>query len=131
MSYRAGAELPPGEEPPARGPGIGARTGEMERVAQARFVLGAAGARDAHRRGAERQAFAPHARPGRVFPDGGVDAGKRCAGEEGGFGLALRRIDRARPGGKRRRLGGRRPRHSERISAVEHARRLPHGGAFA
>ena len=68
----------------------------------------------------ERQAPAEHAGPGRVFPDGRVEAGKRRAGQKGRFGVAFRRVPGPRPGGKRRRRGGRRPRSRQRISAREH-----------
>ena len=132
MPDRAGGELPPGEEPPSRGSGIGARPGEMERVAQARLVLGAAGAHDAGGGGAERQAPAQNAGPGRVFPDDRVEAGERRAGEKGGFGVAFRRVRRRAP--RRETPPARRskaPEIASESARCEHARRLPHGGAFA
>ena len=95
---RAGGELPPGEKEPSRGPGIGARPAEMERVAQGRLVLGAAGARTLAAAALERQAPAENAGPGRVFADDRVEAAERRAGEKGGFGVAFRRVDRPRPG---------------------------------
>ncbi len=131
MPQRARGQFPPGDEPPSRRSGIGARPGEMQRVAQSRLVLGAAGAQNAGGGGAERQALAENAGPGRVFADDGVEAGKRRAGEKGRFGFVLGRFDGARPGGKRRRRGGRRHRSRWRISLAQHGERLAYGGAFA
>ena len=89
-----------------RRPGIGARPGEMERVAQSRLVLGPAGARHAGGGGAKRQPLAENAGPGRVFADDRVEAGERRAGEKGGFGLAFRRDLPRAPRRERRRRGG-------------------------
>ena len=109
MPGRATDEFPPGDEPPSRGSGIGARPGEMERVAQRRLVLGPACARARWRR--RRSA------PG--------DGGKRppragFAGRPRRGGKAPRRRERRlrprfpadfrpRPRRERRRRGGRRP----------------------
>ena len=132
MPDRAGGEFPPGEEPPARGPGIGARPGEMERVAQARLVLGPAGAQDARRCGAERQAPAPDARPRRVFPDDRVEAGERRAGQKGGFGVAFRRVSRARAqAGNAAGAAAEGPGVGSESARSSMRERLPHGGAFA
>jgi len=59
MPHRASGQFPPGDEPPSRGAGIGPRPAQMERVAQSRFILGAAGVQDAGGGGAERQPMTP------------------------------------------------------------------------
>jgi hypothetical protein len=105
-----GDEFAPGQQPPSRGPGIGARPGEMESVAQSPLVLGPAGATHIGRGGAERQAPAPDARPGRVFLDDRAELAERRAREKGGLGVVFRRLDSARPGRERRGRGPRRPR---------------------
>ena len=128
---RATDELPPGEQMLPRRPRIGARPGEMQRVAQRRRVLGAAASQDAGGGGAERQSPAENAGPGWILPDDRVEPGERRAGQKGGFGLAFRRPDSPRPGGKRRQRGRQRPRSWSRIRVAQHGERLPHGGAFA
>ena len=66
-----------------------------------------------------------------VFPDDGVEAGKRRAGEKGGFGVRFGRMDGPRPGRERRRRSGRKALDCLRITAREHAETLRRGGAFA
>ena len=87
MPRRACGQFPPGEQTLARGSRIGPRPGEMEGVAQRRLVLGPAGAAHTGGGGAERQAPTENAGPGRVFADDRVEAGKRRAGQKGGFGF--------------------------------------------
>ena len=130
MPGRAGAELPPGQQHLACRSGIAASPAQVERVAQSRLVLGAAGAGDAGRGGGERQALAEHAGPGRVVTDDGVETGKGRAGEKRRFRLRFGRVDRPRPARKRPRRGGRKAMDSLRISAREHAPTLSHPGAF-
>ena len=89
---RAGGELPAGEKEPSRGSGIAARPAEVERVAQRGLVFGAAGAAHACRGGAQGQAAAENAGPGRVFADDGVEAGRAPRRRE----RRLRRPFRAR-----------------------------------
>ena len=127
---RAGGELPPGEKDLSCGSGIAAPPAEMERVAQGGLVFGAAGAAHAGGGGAQRQALAQNAGPGRVFADDGVEAGERRAGEKGGFGFRFGRVDRPRPGRERRRRGGRKALDCLRISAREHAETLLHRRRF-
>ena len=92
MAGRAGRQLPAGEKEPSRGSGIAAGPAEVERVAQSGLVFDAAGAAHACRRGAQGQAAAEDAGPGRVLADDGVEAGKRRAGEKGGFGFRFGRV---------------------------------------
>ena len=68
---------------------------------------------------------------GGFSPDDRVEAGKRRAGEKGGFGFRFGRIDRPRPGRERRRRGGRKALDCLRITAREHAETLRRDGAFA
>jgi hypothetical protein len=102
----------------------------VEGVAQRRRVLAATRARHAGGGGPQREAISPDAEPSWVVADKRVEARKRSAGEKGGFRIAFRRISGARPGGKRRRHSGRNGLDCRRISAIEHAGRVPQDGAF-
>ena len=119
----------PGQQPTSRRSPVGPRAGEMEDVAQRRFVLAAAGPRNAGG-GAERQTLAPDAEPGRVFTQRRVEAGERGAGEKCLLRLGFRRISGARPSGERSYRGRCNGWDSRRISAIEHAETVLQNGAF-
>ena len=127
---RAGGELPPGEKHLSCRSGIAASPAQVERVAQARLVLGAAGARNAGGGGAQRQALAENAGPGRVFTDDGVETGERRAGEKRRFGFRFGRVDRPRPAGKRPRRGGRKALDSCESACASMRKRYSIAGAF-
>ena len=107
LPCRVRGQFPPDEQMLARRPGVGARPGEVDRVAQARLVLGPAGPRNAGGGGGKRQPPAENAGPGRIFAHDRVEAGERRAGEKGGLGLAFRWIFPARPRRESRRRGRR------------------------
>ena len=125
-------EFPPGEQMLSRRPGIGARPGEMEGVAQSRLVLGPAGARNAGGGGAQAPGAGGKRRPRAGFRERPRRGGKAPRRRErrlrprfpGAIAAAPRRG--TPPAEAVGRLWSR-----QRISAVEHAARLADGGAFA
>ena len=126
---RAGGELPPGEKDLSCRSGIAASPAQVECVAQSGLVLGAAGAGNARRRRSTPGAGAKR-RPRAGFPDDGVEAGERRAGEKGGFGFRFGRMtDRAQAGNGAGEATRRRSTTSD--SARNHRKRYSDGGAFA
>ena len=109
----------------SRGSGIAARPGEVERIAQRGLVFSAAGAAHACRGGAQGQPPAPDAGPRRVFADDRVEAGKRRAGEKGGFGVSFRA--HGWPAPKPETAAARRPEGfgSLQITTRKHRKRTP------
>ena len=118
-----------GLQPTSSGSGVGAGPGQVEGVAQRRFVLTPSGARHAGGGGLERQAATPDAGPGRREAQESVERAEPSAGKEGGLGFSLGGMVRARPSRKRWRRGKRNILDSWRINAIEHAGRLAHRGA--